>query len=290
MRAPSRDAGPLAIICGGGSIPLALARAVTARGRRVLMLPIRGFADPAVESFPHRWFHLGTFRRPFRAMREVGCREAVMIGSLVRPRFSVLHLRIDATTLRLLPRLAAAFRGGDDRLLSGIAAILEGEGFVLRGAHEVAPELLMPAGIVGRRAPGAEEREDIRFGMRALRALGPFDVGQAVIVAGQRVLAVEAAEGTAAMLARMTEMRRTGRVRLAPHAGVLVKAPKPGQDRRIDLPAIGPETVVQAREAGLVGIAAEAGSVMVAEPDALVRAAEEAGLFVIGVDSAEADA
>jgi DUF1009 family protein len=260
---------------------MAVARAIKARGREVMMFPVRGFADPAVEKFPHRWMHLGAIGTLIAAMREAGCREVVMIGSLVRPR--PWDIRFDFTTAMLVPRLLPLFRGGDDRLLKGVAKLLEERGFLLVGAHEVAPEILMPSGPAGKRRPSKAEEDDIRFGFSLLRAIGPFDIGQAAAIANKHTLAVEAAEGTAAMLTRIAEMRKNGRLRLPPRAGVLVKAPKPGQDRRFDLPAIGPDTVAQAKAAGLAGIAVEAGSTVVAEAAALVRAADRAGIFVIGV-------
>jgi DUF1009 family protein len=272
---------PIGIICGGGSIPGAVAGAVQARGRKVVLFPLRGFADAAVERFPHQWVHLGAIGALLKALRTAGCRDVVMIGSLVRPR--PWNVRFDFTTLRLVPRMLPMFRGGDDRLLSGVAQLLEEQGFRVIGAHEVAPEILMPKGAVGRRRPRAGEQDDIRYGFSLLHAIGPFDVGQAAAVANLHVLAVEAAEGTAGLLARVAEMRKNGRLKLPPRAGVLVKAPKPNQDRRFDLPAIGPDTVAQAKAAGLAGIAVAAGSTLVADPDGLARAADKAGLFVVGI-------
>jgi DUF1009 family protein len=275
---------PIGIICGGGSIPIAVARAVKARDREVMLFPLRGFADPAVARFPHRWMHLGAVGTLIAAMREAGCKEVVMIGSLVRPR--PWNVRFDFTTAMLVPRLLPLFRGGDDRLLKGVAKILEERGFRLVGAHEVAPEVLMPAGPAGKHRPGKADQDDIDFGFSLLKAIGPFDVGQAAAIANLHTLAVEAAEGTAAMLGRLAEMRKSGRLKLPPRAGVLVKAPKPGQDRRFDLPAIGPDTVAQAKAAGLAGIAVEAGGTVVADAAALVRAADKAGVFVVGVPPA----
>jgi UDP-2,3-diacylglucosamine hydrolase len=276
---------PIGIICGGGSIPLAVAEAARARGREIMLFPLRSFADPAVERFPHRWVHLGAVGGLLAAMRKAGCKEVVLIGSLVRPR--PWQVRFDLTTLLLLPKLLPHFRGGDDRLLKAVAAMFEARGFRLVGAHEVAPEILMPTGVVGKVQPSDAEREDVALGLDLLRAMGPFDVGQAVAVANRHVIAVEAAEGTAGMLLRIADLRRTGRLKLAARAGVLVKAPKPMQDRRIDLPAIGPDTVAQAQAAGLAGIAVEAGGTVVADSAALVRAADRAGLFVIGVEASE---
>lgn len=278
---PAAAEAPLGIICGSGAFPIAVATAVSARGRKVVLFPIRGFADPAVERYPHHWIHLGAFGRLIRLIGEAGCREVVLVGGLIRPRLT--QLRFDLTTLWMLPRLAKLYRGGDDRLLSGIASYFEGYGVEVRGAHEVAPELVMPEGVAGAVRPGRQDEEDIHFGLDLIRALGPFDVGQAVAVAGRRVIAIEAAEGTGAMLARIAELRRSGRLKLPARTGVLVKAPKPGQDRRIDLPAIGPETIAEAAAAGLAGIAVEAGGTLIADPHGLTRAADQAGLFLIGV-------
>src|SRR5262249_17441110 len=149
----------------------------------------------------------------------------------------------DLATIRRLPRIARAFRGGDDHLLASITRLIEEEGFRVLGAQEVAPEILLPAGPLGTRMPGAGDRVDIARGLDLLAATGPFDTGQAAVVAGRHVLAVEAIEGTDRMLDRVVALRQEGRIRVATGTGVLVKAPKPQQDQRFDLPTIGPETV-----------------------------------------------
>jgi DUF1009 family protein len=272
--------GPLGIICGGGSIPIAVARAVEARGRAVMLFPLHGFADKAVERFPHHWVHLGAVGRLLSAMRKAGCRDIVLIGSLVRPR--PWHVRFDLTTVFVLAKLVPHFRGGDDKLLKAVASMFEERGFRLIGAHEAAPEILMAEGIAGKVRPSVADGEDVDLGREVLGVMGPYDIGQAVAVAARHIVAVEAAEGTAGMLARIAELRSSGRLKLPARAGVLVKAPKPVQDRRVDLPAIGPDTVAQAKAAGLAGIAVEAGGTIVADMAALVRAADKAGLFVLG--------
>jgi DUF1009 family protein len=277
----SADAGPVAIACGGGAFPLALAKAVRASGRDVVLFLIRGFADPALERFPHHWLALGQVGRLLRLMRQARARELVFIGSLVRPR--LWQIRFDLKSLALLPYVARIFRGGDNRMLSAIALYFGKQGIRVRGAHEVAPGLLMPEGAIGRRRPDAGDLEDIAFGFALVRTLGSFDVGQAAAVARKRVLAIEAAEGTSGLLANIAAMRKSGRLRLPKRAGILVKAPKPNQDRRVDLPAIGAETIKEASAAGLKGIAVEAGGCLVADAEALVRAADAAGLFVVGV-------
>ena len=273
--------GPLAIICGGGSLPLAVADAVTRRGRPVLLFPVRGFAGPDVERYPCHWVALGQFGGIFGRARAAGCRDVVFIGALVRP--SLAHLRFDWTTIRALPRLARAFRGGDDHLLAGVARVFEDAGFRLVGAHEVAPDLLLPEGALGTRVPTERDRGDIDHALALLAATGPFDVGQAAVVADRHVLAIEAAEGTDRMLERIAALRQEGRIKAAAGIGMLVKAPKPGQDRRFDLPSIGPSTVTGVARAGLAGLAAVAGATFVAEPDEVVRRAEAEGVFVIGL-------
>jgi UDP-2,3-diacylglucosamine hydrolase len=280
--APSFTAeGPLALVCGGGSLPLAVADLVAARGRSVVLFPLHGAADPQSGArFPHHWLYLGQLGKFSRLAHAAGCRDVVFIGSLVRPVF--WKMRFDLTALVLLPRIAAAFRGGDDHLLSNVSRVVERQGFRLLGAHEVAPEILVPHGALGRAQPSERDREDIALGFDYLRAAGPFDIGQAVVVADKRVLAVEAAEGTDQMLARVAQLRAIGRIGAPKGIGVLVKAPKPAQDRRFDLPSIGPHTVAGVVRAGLAGIAVAAGETVIAEPDRLVAAADGGDIFVIG--------
>lgn len=276
------DAGPLAIICGGGSLPAAVAEAAQRQGRPVLLFALQETAvEPSISSFPHHRLSVGQYGRFVRSAQAAGCRDVVAIGSLVRP--SLWRLRFDLGGLRILPKVVRAYRHGDDGLLSRMGAILEADGFRLLGAHEVAPQILMPQGALGRAQPGDGDRADIRHGLALLRTMGPFDVGQAVVVSDNRVLAIEAAEGTDEMLARLAALRDADRIRARQGAGVLVKAPKPGQDRRFDLPSIGPRTVEGVARAGLAGIAVVAGSAIVAELDRIAAAADKAGIFVVGV-------
>ena len=275
---------PLAVVCGSGSLPYAVARAALRQGRRVVLFAIRGSADPkSVSAFPHHWTSIGQLGRNFDLLREEGCRDLVFIGGVVRPTLS--QVRLDFLTLRLLPRIFGLFRRGDDGLLSGLGELLEEHGFRILGAHEVANELLMPLGAVGSRTPGDSDWIDIQRGLALLDATGPFDVGQAVVVSDNRVLAIEAAEGTDEILTRLAELRERGQILARPGSGVLVKAPKPNQDRRFDLPTIGPQTVAGAARAGLAGIAVVAESTIVAEVDRIATAADHAGIFVVGVPS-----
>jgi DUF1009 family protein len=277
---PASSEGPLAMICGGGSLPLAVADYVRARGRKVVLFPLVGAADDlAVDAYPHHRIYIGQIGKFMRLARAEGASDIVFIGTLVRPR--PWHTRPDLKALMIMPRVLKAFRGGDDHLLSGMARLLEEEGFHLRGAHEVAPEILAPEGVLGGVQPTDADRADIQFGMTYLDTASPFDIGQAVVVANRHILAVEAVEGTDQMLARVAALRANGRIRAA-HGGVMVKAPKRGQDRRFDLPSIGPRTVEEVAKAGLSGIAVVGGATVVAEADKLVAAADRAKIFIVG--------
>lgn len=273
-------AAPLAIICGGGSLPFAVAEAARRQGRDIVLFALRGWADSdRISSYPHHWIRYGELGRFCRIARREGCRDVVLIGSVVRP--SLWQIRPDWAALRLMPQVVRMLRGGDDHLLSGVMRLLAQLGFNPIGAHQIAPEILMPEGALGRLQPSSAEEGDIALGLTLLAAIGTFDIGQATVVAGGQVLAVEAADGTDEMLAQVAELRRKGRIRSA--GGVLVKAPKPDQDQRVDLPAIGPRTIASAATAGLTGIAVVAEAAVVAEPGEVAQAADRAGLFVLGV-------
>jgi UDP-2,3-diacylglucosamine hydrolase len=280
------DAGPVAIICGGGTFPFTVADALVKSGRGAVLFALKGWADPErVKNYPHHWTHVTQLGRFLRLARREGCRDVIFIGTLVRPSFRQL-INFDLGTLRVLPSAIRHFYGGDNHLLTGMAGMLEGYGFRLLGAHEVAPEILVQEGALGQVAPQSRDLDDIRYGLDVLRAIGPFDIGQGVVVSNRHVIAVEAAEGTDQMLARVADLRRSRRFRAPLGTGVLVKAPKPDQDRRFDLPSIGPRTVDGVAEAGLAGLAVVAGGAIVAEPQIVVERADRAKVFVQGLPEA----
>jgi DUF1009 family protein len=283
------DAGPVAIICGGGTFPFTVADALIKSGRGAVLFALKGWADPErVKNYPHHWSHVTQLGRFLRLARREGCRDVIFIGTLVRPSFRQL-INFDLATLRALPSAIRHFYGGDNHLLTGMARMLEGHGFRLLGAHEVAPEILVQEGALGQLAPKPGDLDDIRYGLDVLRAMGPLDIGQGVVVANRHVIAVEAAEGTDQMLARVADLRRSKRFRAPLGTGVLVKAPKAGQDRRFDLPSVGPRTVDGVAEAGLAGLAVIAGGAIVAEPQIVVEKADRAGVFVLGLPEPHGD-
>jgi hypothetical protein len=275
---------PIGLVAGGGAMPFAVADSLVARGARPVLFALRGACDPVrVERFRHHWISVGQLGRATKLFRSENCRDLVFIGTLVRPALS--EIRLDWGTLRVLGRVLTAFRGGDDHLLSGIGGILEQDGFRMVGIRDVAPDLLMPEGCLTRAAPDQTALADIARGREVLLALSPYDVGQAVVVIDGHVVAVEDIEGTDGLLARVARLRREGRIRAKSPAGVLVKAPKRGQDLRFDLPAVGARTVEGAAAAGLAGIAISAGNAILAEPQAMIAAADAAGIFVTGLSA-----
>ncbi len=277
----------IALICGGGSFPGAVADTIVRRGRRPVVFAIKGWADPkVVEQHSHHWIALGQFGRFLRLARAERCRDVLFIGTLLRPPLS--QIRLDWHTIRLMPRIIQSFRGGDDRLLSGMARFMEEEGLRIIGLRDVAPDVVVPEGVLGRCHPLPADRADIARALDLLAKLGPFDVGQAAVVANNNVLAVEAAEGTDNMLRRVAELRGQGRVTTPRGVGVLVKAPKPSQDHRFDLPAIGPQTIANAVSAGLAGVGVAAGSTIIADAAEAIAAADRGKIFVVGVSHGSA--
>jgi DUF1009 family protein len=273
---------PIGLIAAGGVMPFAVADSLTARGIQPVLFALKGACDPVrVERFRHHWIAVGQLGRAVKLFRSEKCRDLVFIGTLVRPGLS--EIRLDWGTLRVIGQVWAAFRGGDDHLLSGIGRILEQDGFRMVGIKDVAPDLLMPEGCLTRATPGPDAVADIARGREVLRALSPFDIGQAAIVIDGHVVAVEDIEGTDGLLARVARLRTDGRIRASASRGVLVKAPKSGQDLRFDLPTTGPRTVEGAAAANLAGIAIVAGDTIVVEPQAMIEAADAAGLFITGL-------
>src|SRR5436190_1121806 len=181
---------PIGLIAAGGVMPFAVADSLIARGINPVVFALRGACDPvAVERFRHHWISIGQLGKAAKLFRAENCRDLVFIGTLVRPALS--EIRLDWGTLRVIGRVWAAFRGGDDHLLSGIGRILEQDGFRMVGIKDVAPDLLMPEGAITRARPDASAAADIARGREVLGALGPFDIGQAAIVIDGHVVAVE---------------------------------------------------------------------------------------------------
>ena len=265
----------LAVIAGTGELPRRVAGAARSAGREVFVLAFTGITDPAlVEDLPHHWVRLGAVGDALDALHRAGAEDVVMIGPVGRP--SLGSLGLDWRGVRLAAKLGLSGQA-DNRVIKAIVGELEGEGFRVLGADDVVGALLAPEGAITRAEPDELARADIAHGLRVARELGRLDVGQAVVIQDGLVLGVEAIEGTDLLLERCAGLKRAG------PGGVLVKVRKVGQDRRVDLPTIGPATIAGAVAAGLRGIAVERGQSLIAERQETVAAADAAGLFIVGI-------
>jgi UDP-2,3-diacylglucosamine hydrolase len=275
----------LGIIAGGGELPVVLAEHCAAQGGDYFVARIAGLADHALERHPGATHTLGQMGARMDALRAAQCDAIVMLGKVARqdPR----SLDLDAVGVAMIPALLAAAPQGDDALLRAVMAEHERAGFRVVGAEQVMADLLAPAGAWGKVTPSAAQRADIAKAARVALALGAFDIGQGVVVCDGLVLAVEAQEGTDEMLRRVAALPPAVRGSAAARRGVLAKRPKPMQERRIDLPTIGVATIAGAAEAGLAGIAVEAGGALAVQKPAIIAAANAAGLFVFGFTPAD---
>ncbi len=265
----------LGIIAGNGSLPVDIIKRCRETGREVFVLAVQDEADPAgLVGVDHVWFRMGAAAAAIRHLREHGVREVVMAGGVRRP--SLTSLRPDWRAAKMFARIGLRALG-DDGLLTAVKREFEAEGFKVVGAHSILGDRVAKAGLFGKFAPDAQAQSDITHGFRIVRALGDLDIGQAVVVQQGLVLGVEAIEGTDALLGRVGGLRRDG------PGGVLVKAKKPNQDVEVDMPSIGPKTIELAHQAGLRGVAVEAGGSLILGLELVVSKADRLGLFVIGV-------
>jgi DUF1009 family protein len=272
----------LGIIAGGGDLPHAVAKAARDGGRDVFVVPLVGsMTDNWVADFPHEFLSPGEPGRILKALTAHGVSEVLLCGKVDRPKFS--QMKLDAKGMLLLPKAVAAARQGDDALLRFLVGIFEDEGLKAISVREAAPSLVCGEGVLGRLAPNDEQRADIAAAFKIVRALGALDVGQGAVVCDGLALAVEAAEGTDAMLARIPSLRESLRGAPGKPRGVLVKGLKPTQDGRTDMPVIGIATVQGAAAAHLAGIALEAGGSLILDRMAVAAQADRLGLFLIGI-------
>lgn len=266
----------LGIIAGRGELPRTLIHACESSGRPYFVLAVEDAADEetvAATGDNYAWIRLGAIGKAIDILRKQRVEELVLAGYVTKPKISTLRPDIKGT--KLLARLGSQLLVGDNELLTTIVQFLEEEGFKVCGAEEVVKDLVAPEGLIGSQMPDKRAQADIAFGAKIARAIGELDIGQACVVHNQKVLGVEAVEGTDALISRTAHLKEE-------RGGVLVKVKKPQQERRVDLPTIGVETVQRAAEAGLAGIAIEAGASLIVNRRDVARAADAAGIFVVG--------
>ncbi|MEM7288774.1 MAG: UDP-2,3-diacylglucosamine diphosphatase LpxI [Pseudomonadota bacterium] len=275
-----RNAGNIAIIAGRGSLPVILAEELIKSGRQPFLIGIEGEHEDWIRSHDHVILGWGQFGGLFKYLRENNCTRILLAGGVTRPRVNIA--KMDWMAIKTLPQILAFMMGGDNSLLSGVIKVFEKNGVEVVGAHEVMPDLLAQEGRITGPKPGKKARANMEKAFEACKMLGQLDIGQAAVAVGNRVVAVEGIEGTDAMLQRVAELRANGKLTEAGRDGVLVKTMKPGQDMRVDLPAIGPQTVMAASNAGLAGVAVEAEKSFILNRDEAIAEAQDSDIFIYG--------
>lgn len=276
----ARVEGRLGLVAGGGGLPRQVADACVNSGRPFFVVRLKGFADPVMSDYPGIDVGLGEFGKAFKALKAEGCLAVCFAGAVNRPDFT--KLKPDLRGMVALPALMAAARRGDDAILRQVLWEFEREGFEIEGAHLAVAGMTMAEGAMGKVRPEARHAEDITRALQVARGIGELDIGQGAVVVDGLVLAVEAQEGTDAMLRRCGDLPDALRGSPERRVGVLAKAPKPIQDRRVDLPTIGVSTVRNAAAAGLAGIVGEAGAVLVVDKAEMIAEADALGMFIYG--------
>ncbi len=283
---PQAQEGRVAVVAGSGLLPRQVVDALLRQGQAPVVIAIEGEANPTdydgLDVHPVPPARLAVMLPKLNRWNV----DRLVLAGGVATRPPLRDLRFPPSFLLQLPRLIRAYAQGDDGLLRAVIGFIESRGIKVLGAHEIVPDLLAPAGPLGRVKPDRQGLQDIEAAAEAARTIGRLDVGQAAIAVGGRAVALEGIEGTDGLLQRMRELRNHGRLAGA-KGGVLAKCAKPQQDARADLPAIGPRTVSDAAEAGLSGIAVDAERAMVLDMAETIRRADSHGLFIFGMRETE---
>ena len=267
----------IAILAGGGSLPLVLADSIVQRGGRAHIVGVRGEAGPSIEAYPHTWVTWGAVNTIISTLQRESNGTMMIAGSVSRP--DILRLKPDFGLIRYLPQVLAMLKGGDDAVLTRLVRFFEAQGLCVKGVSDVAPQLLAAAGSLGAPNSGTiTVAADTALGFQVLDLLADLDVGQAIAVEGGRILAIEGVEGTDRMLQRIGELPG----RAAGH-GVLVKGPKRGQDLRVDMPVVGAQTIARLAEAKLGTLVVVAGKTLMLERDEMVRRATACNVAITAV-------
>ncbi|WP_304218392.1 LpxI family protein [Phenylobacterium aquaticum] len=273
----------LGLIAGGGTLPVEIAAHCEQAGRPFFIVRLKGFAGPELADYPGADIGLGEVGKCIKALKRAGCQSVCLVGNVSRPDFK--NLKLDFRGMSIIPAVIKAARSGDDALLRVVLGEFAKEGFVIEGAHEANTDLTLGAGPLGKVSPLPEHQADINRALHVAREIGRLDIGQGAVVCDGLVLAVEAQEGTDAMLRRVAhEIPTAVRGQPGAYRGVLAKAPKPIQETKVDLPTIGVATVQRAAAAGLAGIVGEVGHLLVLDREQVIDLADDLGLFILGVE------
>lgn len=273
----------IAIIAGSGNLPIELALNATSLGIKIYLSRIDGLSDEILPELNGSSHGLGEFGARMKALKAAKIETILFAGYIKRPNFK--SLKFDAKGLLMAPKIISAAKKGDDAIMRAILQEFENEGFKIIGPETLQSELLAPIGPLGAVVPNSAQIEDINFAAKIAAQIGKFDIGQGCVVCNGLVLAVEAQEGTDAMLKRINTLEFTIRGTVENPNGILCKRPKPIQELRIDLPTIGTATVENVIAAGLSGIAVEAGGALIAQRKEVIEMADAHNIFIYGFDS-----
>lgn len=273
-------AGKLGLIAGGGALPLAIAARCEAEGRPVFVVRLTGFADAHLVRYPGIEAGMAEIGKVLSALKKVGCTAVCFAGTVNRPDFKSLKPDLKGATV--LPGIIAAATKGDDALLRKILSVFEAEGYAIEGADDILGGETLPGGALGRVTPTASQLADLRKALHVAEKAGELDIGQGAVVCDGLVLAVEAQEGTDAMLSRVAGLPVDLRGSAQELKGALGKAPKPIQDLRVDMPVMGARTIEMAAAAGLAGVGGVAERLILIDRSAIIEAADRLGLYVWG--------
>ncbi len=273
-------AGKLGLIAGGGALPLAIAARCEAEGRAVFVVRLAGFADAHLVRYPGVEAGMAEIGKVLSALKKAGCASVCFAGTVNRPDFKSLKPDLKGATV--LPGIIAAATKGDDALLRKILSVFEGEGYAIEGADDILGGETLPAGALGQVEPTEGQLSDLRKALHVAEKAGELDIGQGAVVCDGLVLAVEAQEGTDAMLSRVAGLPADLRGSAKELKGALGKAPKPIQDLRVDMPVMGARTVEMAHAAGLAGVGGVAERLILIDRPAIIEAADRLGLYVWG--------
>jgi DUF1009 family protein len=275
--------GPIALIAGSGQLPIQLVNRLERTGQDYRVLAFRGFAEPELRRRAHATVDLLDLKTIMRTLDEWKPSVVSLVGAVRRPGVSALLGAY--SLLRNMQEVKDVITRGDDQVLRGAVMLLEERGHRVVGVHELAPELVAPSSLRGALSPAPDDQHAIELGVELLHSLSAFDIGQAAVIAKRHVLAIEGPEGTDRMLGRVRGQRQSFLgLRRRKEGGVLIKAAKKGQDLRVDMPAVGPRTIIEAARAGLSGVAIGSGSTLIADQDQTIATADRLGLFIIAVD------
>ena len=285
MKPVPNSQSPVAIIAGNGRLPIEIAQHLQSISVPVFIIALNNEADSQVEHFPHEWWDWERVGRLFKLLKEHAVERIVLAGGVVgRPEFQ--FRRMDWEAVKTLPGVLSMMLSGDNALLSGVITIFEKRGYHVCSVTDLMPQIAVEIGANTTIKPKKPDIERITEGMSVTSALGEFDIGQGCVVLGKRAVAIEGAEGTDDMLKRISRLRKEGRLPQK-RGGVLVKAMKSEQDKRADLPAIGPDTIQAVYDAGLLGIGVQAGTTLMISKEQTIQLAEKLKIFIYGVAPVE---